>query len=407
MAMAFGEPVRNFAIASLPNGGLNLAAFGIAKSLANFFEAPIIMVLHASNALAQDADSSKKFLRFTLIFSLLLSGIFLSLSLPAIFEFIGEQVFSLSFEVSDTTRKIVYLIFLFPFIIGWRRYFQGLLIQQKKNNVVARASLVRLFFVIVIPLLGMQLSWSGLTCAIGSLMGGLLAESIYVTFYCIKFHSFDEVQTHHAESLPKTYSEIYRYYFPLAYSMVVIWGTRALLVFLLSFAIDAKTSLILWPIIWGIVLIVSNGTRMVQQVYISSKDDFSKEAINKFCFSVAMAFTLILVLLIITPWGNSILAISMGQLVEYQNVILNCLGYFLLFPALTTLQNILQGELIIQQKTKAVGHAAIPSHLLLVILAYTLIKMDFSGMTALAIALNIGLVCEIFFLWLLGKSRNK
>lgn len=409
MAMAFGEPIRNYAIASLPNGGLNLASFGIAKSLANFFEAPIIMVLHASNALAQNQESSKKFLRFTLVFSLLLAGVFLSLSIPSIFEFIGAKIFSLSYEVSDTTRQIIYFIFLFPFIIGWRRYFQGILIQQKKNNVVARASLVRLFFVIAIPLLGLKLSWSGLACAIGSLMGGLLAESFYVTFYCLKSDNLNKEKTQAAETLPKTYKEIFRYYFPLGYSMMVIWGTRTILVFLLSFAIDSKSSLILWPIIWGIVLVVSNGTRMVQQVYISCKEDFSIRAIKIFCFSVALVFTLFLVLLVITPWGNLILEVSMGQLVEYKSLILGCLSYFLLFPALTTLQNILQGELIIQQKTKAVGIAAIPSHLLLIIIAYTLIKMNISGMSALAISLNIGLISEILLLWksTLSVTKNK
>ncbi|MCT4629054.1 hypothetical protein [Winogradskyella sp.] len=407
MAMAFGEPVRNYAIASLPNGGLNLASFGIAKSLANFFEAPIIMVLHASNALAQNRESSKKFLRFTLVFSLLLASIFLSLSIPNIFEFIAKKIFSLSYEVSNTTRQIIYFIFLFPFIIGWRRYFQGILIQQKKNNVVAQASIIRLVFVIAIPLLGLQLSWTGLACAIGSLMGGLLAESIYVTYYCLKHNVLEKAEKQHEEALPKTYKEIFKYYFPLGYSMMVIWGTRALLVFLLSFSIDSKKALILWPIIWGIVLVVSNGTRMVQQVYIASKSDFSSSAIKLFCASVAILFTLLLVWLIATSWGNSVLETSMGELVNYKDFIIACLGYFILFPALTTLQNILQGELIISQKTKAVGTSAIPSHILLVIIAYVLIKMNISGLTSLAIALNIGLVCEIFLLWWFSKSKNR
>lgn len=406
MAMAFGEPVRNYAIASLPNGGVNLASFGIAKSLANFFEAPIIMVLHASNALAQNRESSKKFLRFTLVFSLLLASIFLSLSIPIIFELIAEKVFSLSYEVSNTTRQIIYFIFLFPFIIGWRRYFQGILIQQKKNNVVAQASITRLVFVIAVPLLGLQLSWTGLACAIGSLMSGLLTESIYVTYYCLKHNVLVKAEKQQEETLPKTYKEIFIYYFPLGYSMMVIWGTRALLVFLLSFSIDSKIALILWPIIWGIVLVISNGTRMVQQVYIASKSDFSNSAIKLFCVSVAILFTLLLVWLIATSLGNSVLETSMGDLVNYKGFIIGCLGYFLFFPALTTLQNILQGELIINHKTKAVGTSAIPSHIVLVIIAYVLIKMNISGLTSLAIALNIGLVCEIFLLWWFSKSKT-
>ncbi|MCF2873168.1 MULTISPECIES: hypothetical protein [unclassified Tenacibaculum] len=399
MAMALGEPVRNYAIASLPNGELNLASFGIAKSLANFFEAPIIMVLHASNALAQNKESSKKFLRFTLVFSLLLAGLFLCFSIPNVFEFLGKKIFSLSIEVSETTRRIIYFIFLFPFVIGWRRYFQGILIQQKKNNVVAQASLVRLFFVIGIPILGLQLDWSGLTCAISSLLGGLFVEAVYVSYFSLKLFDFNNIESQKIESLPKTYKELFNYYFPLGYSMVIIWGTRTLLVFLLSFAIDSKISLILWPIIWGIVLIVSNGTRMVQQVYISNKEDFSFEAIRNFCITVGIAFTILFLFLIITPLGNSIIYISMGKLISYNALILNCLSYFLFFPALTTFQNILQGELIISQKTRAIGIAAIPSHILLVIVAYGLIKMNFSGLISLAIALNLGLIFEILFLF--------
>lgn len=406
IAMAIGEPVRNYAIASLPNGGLNLASFGIAKSLANFFEAPIIMVLHASNALAKDSESSKKFLRFTLVFSMLLSGLFLCISLPNIFEFIATKIFNLNLEVSDTTRKILYFIFIFPFIIGWRRYFQGLLIQQKKNKVLAHAAFIRLFFVIVIPLIGMQLSWTGLTCAIDSLLGGLLVESIYVTYYCFKYQSFVSIQTNHNKSLPKTYSGIFSYYFPLGYSMIVIWGTRALLVFLLSFAVDSNIALALWPIIWGLVLVVSNGTRMVQQVYIANKEDFPDTSISLFGFSVAIAFTLLLSILVFTHLGNDLLAISIGELVLHKDTILTCLGYFLLFPGLTVLQNILQGKLILLNKTRAIGVAAIPSHFLLTIAAYALIKMEYSGTTALAISLNFGLLCEIFFLWYLGRNKK-
>ena len=396
MAMAIGEPVRNYAIAALPNGELNLASFGITKGLANFFEAPIIMILHASNALAQNTESSKKFLKFTLVFSFLLACLFLGLSIPNIFEFIGTKIFSLTDEVSNATRKIIHFIFLFPFIIGWRRYFQGVLIQQKQNTIVAKASLVRLFFVITIPVLGLKLGWSGLICAIGSLMGGLLAESFYVTYYSVKIDCFTTDTT---VELPKTYKEILSYYFPLGYSMMVIWGTRMLLVFLLSYAVDSKVSLILWPVIWGIVLVVSNGTRMIQQVYISYKRDFTKEAVKIFCSSVALLFTMLLIVIIFSPWGNTIIEISMGKLVKYKEIVLRGLSCFLCFPALTTLQNLLQGELIIQQKTKVIGIATIPSHLLLIIVAVVLIKMNFSGIYSLAIALNLGLSCEVLFLW--------
>ena len=394
--MAFGEPVRNYALAVLPNAANSLAAVGIAKNLAVFFESPIIMVLHASNALARDKNSSRKFLVFTLIFSILLSLAFLGLATPYIFNYIATSIFSLSFAISADVQTVIIYIFLWPFIIGWRRYFQGLLIQSKLNSIVAYASIFRLVFVIGLPILGIKLNWSGILCASSSLIGGIFAEAIFVTLFSLKKNLFFKLDQRQELTLPQTYPQIATYYFPLAISMIVIWGTRAFLVFILSYAIDSKTSLTSWPIIWGLVLVVSNGTRMIQQVYISEKKNHDAKVFKYFVASVGLFFSLIILALLFTSGGQAIISYSLGN-VQYllsdinYNLLIACL-----FPLLTTIQNFEQGKLVIMSSTKQISYAAVISNIVILICAlYFIFLAKISGSTSLMISFNIGIIAEI------------
>ena len=67
VTMAFGDPAITATLAQLPNARINLASVGVAKSLAVFFESPIIMLLHASNSLAGSKTSRAALWRFTLL----------------------------------------------------------------------------------------------------------------------------------------------------------------------------------------------------------------------------------------------------------------------------------------------------------------------------------------------------
>ena len=64
VTMACGDPLVTTTLAHLPDARTNLAGVGIAKALAIFFESPIIMLLHASNAVAADPKSRQALWRF-------------------------------------------------------------------------------------------------------------------------------------------------------------------------------------------------------------------------------------------------------------------------------------------------------------------------------------------------------
>jgi progressive ankylosis protein len=82
-------------IARLSEPEYNLAAFGIAYSLALIIEAPVIMMMSASTALVKDYSSFRQLRKFNYILSSVLTVAMLVLIIPQIFYFIAEELIGL------------------------------------------------------------------------------------------------------------------------------------------------------------------------------------------------------------------------------------------------------------------------------------------------------------------------
>ena len=147
VSMALGDPLTTTTLALLPAARTNLAAVGVAKTIAIFCESPIIMLLHASNALAPTQKSRQALWQFTLIASGLMSLLLALTTIPAVFAIVGEGWLGVSPGLSSSIRSTLTIVILWPLAIGWRRYFQGLLIHDGQNNAIAQAGLIRLLVV--------------------------------------------------------------------------------------------------------------------------------------------------------------------------------------------------------------------------------------------------------------------
>jgi progressive ankylosis protein len=90
VSMALGDPLTTTTLAHLPDARNNIAAVGVAKAIAIFCESPIIMLLHASNALAPTQASRRALWQFALIASGTMSLLLALTTLPFIFGVVGE-----------------------------------------------------------------------------------------------------------------------------------------------------------------------------------------------------------------------------------------------------------------------------------------------------------------------------
>ncbi len=401
--MALVDPLVITTLAHLPEARTNIAAVGVARAVAVFFESPIIMVLHASNTLAPSLVSRRAMARFTTVALCLLSALLAALTVPPVFAVVAEHVFGVPDGIAGPARLTLVLLILWPAAIGWRRFFQGLLIHDGRADVIARASVGRLLAVAAVLVCGFYSRMSGWTLAGSALMAGLIVEGAWVTVAAWRSGALHSPAIQAMPGLPGDIRGVWTFYWPLANSMLVVWGGRALLLGVVARANDGGIAVPAWLAAWGFILVVANATRMVQQVIIRNRGD-NERVLLSFALTVGLAASLVLLLVASTTPGVEAIAAYVGQdddlLAGIRPVIL--LGSAI--PILVALQNALQGFLIREGHTKRVNTATWLGTAVLLSSAALAIEMGLSGAMAAGAAMLSALLMEN--VWLSAAKRK-
>jgi hypothetical protein len=176
--MAVEGPYVAAVIARLADPTLNLAAYGVAFSFAFIAEAPIIMVMTASNALVRDRASHLRMRRFVYALNTFLTGAVLVGVFPPLFRFVTERAIGLPAEVARLTHIATALLVLWPAAIGYRRFYQGILVRHNMPRRVAYGTVIRM---VSMSVTAMGLAWAapipGACLGALALMSGVLCEA--------------------------------------------------------------------------------------------------------------------------------------------------------------------------------------------------------------------------------------
>lgn len=406
VTMAYGDPMMTTTLAHLPDAQNNLAAVGIAKSLAIFFESPIIMILHAANALAGSQDSRKALWRFTLLVGGGLTFLLSLLGLPIIFNFVGVSLLGIPSAMLATVSQVLLLMGGWPFAIAWRRYFQGLLIYHGQSRAVAKASIFRLLTLALVLTGGFFLPITGGILAGFALISGVIVEAIAVTIFARLSGAILPPQIEQP-NLPRNLTQVWKFYLPLANSMMVVWGGRAILISILARAEDATIAIAAWSAAWGLVLVIANSTRMVQQMVIKYRHQVSDRQLLTFAISVGAACSTVLLLMSVTPIGDRIVQSFIGNDLTLAKSIKPVLLICAIVPLFVALQNAIQGFLVSENRT---GHVNLSTWLgtgtLLIITTFAINK-GMNGAMAAAIAMITSMLVEIScLLWKRGAKSQ-
>lgn len=391
LVMAICDPFVTMALAHLPSSQATIGAYGIAKSSAVFFESPIIMILHASNVLGKNKDSRKALWRFTLILSAFLAACLFFMSLPFVFESIARVLFGIEGELAQKTRITLSLLAPWPFFIGWRRFFQGLLIQVGCSKQIGRASLGRIGIVGTILLIGFYNHWSGEVLAALALIGGIFTETLFVTIIALRKNVLEIVTVAPSSSnSPKTMIEVARFYWPLVNSSLVVWAGRAILLAVIARASDGPIALASWTAGWGLVLVLANATRMVQQVIIRRRNVLANGDLLFFASSTGLLCSAILVSMCFSSVSEKLLVLFLGKNEDMIAHVFPVLVFCSLIPLFVALQNALQGFLIGNGQTKTINFASYCSFVLLLGTSWCLVRLGIPG----AKAASLGMLCS-------------
>ncbi len=404
VSMALGDPLTTTTLAHLPDARTNIAAVGVAKTIAIFCESPIIMLLHASNALAPTQASRQALWKFALIASSGMSLLLALTALPFVFGIVGEGWLGVSPRLSGTIRSTLSIVILWPFAIGWRRYFQGLLIHCGHSNAVAQAGVIRLLVVGGILAGGFSIQANGAIVAGMSLVWGVIAEAVAVTYLARKLGATKPPELLSNPELPQDLAGVWKFYAPLGGTMMLGWGARAALVGIVARSNDGSIALAAWPAAWGLVLVIANSTRMVQQIIIRNRKLIPDRVLITFAISVGIFCSLILLAVSGTPMSAAAIGYFIGNDTELITRVRPVLLICVLVPLLVSLQNALQGFLVSEGRTWGVNQAAWIGAIVMLGTAYLTSQLGQQGAIAAATGMILGNVIEIGYLFYSWRS---
>jgi Na+-driven multidrug efflux pump len=138
LMMSIEGPFIAAIIARLADAKFNLAAYGVAFSLGMIFESPIIMMLSASNVLVKDRMSFLKLRRFNNALNVLITFALLLVIIPPVFFWLTRGLIGLPWHVAKLTHLGTILLIPWPAAIGYRRFYQGILIGNHLHDCAFR-----------------------------------------------------------------------------------------------------------------------------------------------------------------------------------------------------------------------------------------------------------------------------
>jgi len=254
LMMSIEGPFLAAVIARLADPKHNLAAYGVAFSFALIIEAPVIMILSASLALVAGKQSYFKLRRFIFFLNGTVTFIMAVCLLPPVFFFIAEDLINLPHSIARVTYIACLILLPWPSAIGYRRFFQGILIRHNLGRRVAYGTVVRLMSMGLTAMVLSILDVPGAVVGASSLTMGVFCEAIasrIMAQKCVKAISeFGEPSEQRIG-----YRFILNFYYPLALTTILTLGVHPIVTFFIGKSRFAIESLAVLPVVNSLVFI--------------------------------------------------------------------------------------------------------------------------------------------------------
>ena len=392
LMMALEQPILIAFIARLSEAKLNLAAFGIAGSFAMIIEAPVIMLMSASTALVTGRHSYRKLRRFTDILNLGVTGIQLLVLIPPVFRFIVINLMGVPEEVARLAH-IALLIFLpWAASIGYRRFYQGILIRNNLTRRVTYGTLVRLTVIVTVGVILYSAGVKGAYVGAGAMSLAVFAEAI-ATRIMASGTLKTILEREDTENGSLGLRKISKFYYPLAITSLLSLGVHPFVTFFLGRSYMAVESLAVLPVVSSLVFIFRSLGLSYQEVNIAliGNQRQNYRPLRNYAVYMGAAVTVLITILAFTPLADLWFVNVSGLSQELADMSYLPLKIMILLPALTVLLNYQRSLLLINRTTGPISAAtAIELISIIAILLVCTVFLNMTGVIAAAIAFTVG-----------------
>ncbi len=303
LMMSIEGPFLAAVIARLADPKFNLAAYGVAFAFAVLVEAPVIMILSASTALVEDSASFRKLRNFTYALNALITGAMLMLLAPPVFHLVMEDLIGLPEPVARLTFVSLLIMIPWPAAIGYRRFYQGLLIRDGLTRLVAYGTLVRLS-----AMASTALILYGFTDVPGAYLGAAaLSAGVSVEALVSRLMARATVNrlraTEAVATEPLDYRRIFNFYLPLALTSLIGLAVHPIVTFFMGRAPYPVESLAVLPVVNSLSFIFRAMGLSYQEVAIAllGKQHEHVRELGRFALVLGLAASAGLALIGFTP----------------------------------------------------------------------------------------------------------
>jgi Na+-driven multidrug efflux pump len=398
--MSIEQPFLIAFIARLDEAKINLAAFGIAGSFAMIVEAPIIMLMSASTALVSGRNSLRKLKRFTDLLNAGITGLQLFILLPPVFGFIVTGLMGVPEEVARLAH-ITLLIFLpWAASIGYRRFYQGILIRNNLTRRVTYGTMIRLSVIVITGLLLYFSGAKGAYVGAAAMSLAVICEAI-ATRMMVSGTLKRIRQTDDPENGSMNMRSISKFYYPLALTSVLSLGVHPFVTFFLGRSYMAVESLAVLPVVSSLVFIFRSMGLSYQEVNIALIGDKRQNypALRNFALYLGIIVTILISLMALTPLADIWFIKVSGLSKELADLSYLPLKIMILMPALTVLLNFQRSSLIINGTTGPISAAtALELFGIIAVLLVCVVFLNLTGVLSASIAFMAGRIMSIAYL---------
>ena len=408
LMMSLDGPFIAAIIARLVDPKFNLAAYGVAFSFALIVEAPVIMMMTASTSLVKDYNSLRKLRQYTWILNGIITLAMLILIIPKIFFFITLDLIGLPVNVAKLTHVATIILLPWPGAIGFRRFYQGVLIRNHATRRVAFGTVIRLISMASTALgLFIFTKLPGVYIGTAALSAGVTMEAmstrIMVRKILRRIKTAPDTDAEPAEpAVPLTFQYINKFYYPLALTSMLTLGVHPLITFFIGKSQMALESLAVLPVVSSFVFLFRGVGLSFQEAAITmlGSNKENDKAIYKFAAVLGLTLASALIITAITPLSKLWFSKVSGLSAELTGLALTPLLIMGLFPASTVLISMQRAILVKAGQTSPITNATIIEVLTIISVLYiSIIHLSAVGVVAAASAFLSGRLAANTYLY--------
>lgn len=362
LMMSLEGPFLAAVIARLPDPTFNLAAHGVTFAFAILVESPVIMLMSASTALAEDAERLRRLRVFSWVLNAIATALLVFTLLPGVYTPLMEGVIGLPPEVAALTRGALWILLPWPAAIGYRRFLQGLLIRANRTRLVAAGTVVRLFTMGAVALgvatlTGAPGAWVGAA----GLSAGVVVEAVAARVMAAStLRELEQVEPADPDDVPG-YRAITRFYVPLALTSLIGLTVQPLLTFFMGRAVFPLESLAVFPVVQALGFVFRSTGLAFQEAAIAllGRRNEHRAAISRFALTLGLSTSGLLALVAFTPlaqfWFQGVSGLT-PELAEFAVIPARIL---VPLPALSVLLSLQRAILVQGRRTDPITGATV------------------------------------------------